>query len=50
MRRRLEERRRLEKEKKRFALRLEGSVAAERPPKVWAAPLQGPASLTRRSL
>lgn len=30
----IEERRRLEKEKKRFAMRLEGSLAVERPPKV----------------
>lgn len=34
IRAKLEERKRLEREKKRFALRLEGSAAAERPPKV----------------
>lgn len=30
----MEERRRLEKEKKRFAMRLEGTLVVERPPKV----------------
>lgn len=34
IRRKVEERRRLEREKKRFGVRLEGSLAVERPPKV----------------
>lgn len=34
IRAKIEERRRLEREKKKFAVRLEGSLAVERPPKV----------------
>lgn len=34
IRAKIEERRRLEREKKKFAVRLEGSLAVERPPRV----------------
>lgn len=34
IRQKIEERRRLEREKKKFAMRLEGSLTVERPPKV----------------
>ena len=37
IRAKIEERRRLEREKKKFAVRLEGSLAVERPPKVRSA-------------
>ncbi len=38
IRAKIEERRRLEREKKKFAVRLEGSLAVERPPKVRLCP------------